>query len=79
MDPDLGPLGSGDGETGRIHARAARPPADHDGGRVARLRCDSYKSPHEVAVLDPVAGKVLQTVGWAALAEVGINGLRSTR
>jgi WD40 repeat protein len=46
-------------------------------GGLRALRCDSYKSPHEVAVLDPVAGKVLQTVGWAAPTEVGINGLRS--
>jgi RNA polymerase sigma factor (sigma-70 family) len=46
-------------------------------GGLRALRCDSYKSPYEVTVYDPVAGKPLHTVRWAAPEEVGINGLRS--
>jgi RNA polymerase sigma factor (sigma-70 family) len=41
------------------------------------LRCDSSQSPFKVTVYDPVAGKALHTVRWAAPAEVGINGLRA--
>src|SRR5262249_7414610 len=37
----------------------------------------SFKTPHEVTVYDPVAGKEVRTVRWAEPGEVGINGLRA--
>jgi RNA polymerase sigma factor (sigma-70 family) len=40
------------------------------------LNVDSYKSPYEATLIDPVAGKPIQTVRWAEPREVGINGLR---
>jgi RNA polymerase sigma factor (sigma-70 family) len=46
-------------------------------GGLRALRCDSDRSPYEVTVYDPVAGKALHTVRWAAPDEVGINGLRA--
>src|SRR5262249_32329499 len=46
-------------------------------GGLRALRCDSYRSPYEVTVYDPVAGKALHTARWGEPAEVGINGLRA--
>jgi RNA polymerase sigma factor (sigma-70 family) len=38
---------------------------------------DEYKSPHEIVVYDPVAGKAVQTVGWTSEKSIGVNGLRA--
>lgn len=38
---------------------------------------DSYKTPYEATILDPIAGKPLDTVRWTDPKEVGINGLRA--
>jgi RNA polymerase sigma factor (sigma-70 family) len=38
------------------------------------LHVDASNSPHEVTLIDPIAGKPLQTVRWAEKAEVGRNG-----
>jgi RNA polymerase sigma factor (sigma-70 family) len=46
-------------------------------GGLRILRCDSYKSPYQVAVHDPVTGKLLQTVDWSTPAEFGSDGLRA--
>jgi RNA polymerase sigma factor (sigma-70 family) len=41
------------------------------------LGCDSFRSPHEITVFDPISGKALQTVRWAQPGEFGVNGLRA--
>jgi WD40 repeat protein len=38
---------------------------------------ENFKTPHEVTVYDPIAGKEVQTIRWADPKEVGINGLRA--
>jgi WD40 repeat protein len=38
---------------------------------------NSYKSPYEATIIDPTAGKLLDTVRWTDPKEVGINGLRA--
>ncbi len=47
------------------------------GEGLRALYCDSYKTPYEVTLVDPVAVKPLHTIRWAAPQEVGINGLRA--
>jgi RNA polymerase sigma factor (sigma-70 family) len=46
-------------------------------GGLRALQSGSYEKPHEITVLDPVAGKTLYTLRWAEPKEIGINGLRA--
>ncbi len=41
------------------------------------LSVDSFRSPYEVTLIDPLDGKPLTTVRWAEPKEVTINGLRA--
>ena len=46
-------------------------------GGLRAVGADDSKTPHEVVVYDPVGGRALKTVRWAAEGEVGVNGLRA--
>jgi RNA polymerase sigma factor (sigma-70 family) len=41
------------------------------------LESGGHQSPHQVKLLDPVAGQSLYPVSWAERKEVGVNGLRA--
>lgn len=44
---------------------------------LRELGVDSYKSPYQVELIDPIVGKTLSTVRWAEPNEVTVNGLRA--